>query len=141
MAAMSARPGRLHVPSPRPRFLSGRDIAALLEAIAAPPPLDILDLGCGPGRDLRAFADLGHRPVGLDGAAPFVAMAMAYSGCPVWRQDFLALDLPAGRFDGIFANASLFHVPRADLPRVLAELRAALIAPESAPLRPAWAPR
>ena len=104
----------------------GQNIAALLAAIAAPPPLDILDLGCGPGRDLRAFADLGHRPVGLDGAAPFVSMAAAYSGCPVWRQDFLALDLPAGRFDGIFANASLFYVPRANLPRVLAELRAAL---------------
>ncbi|MEK7875247.1 MAG: class I SAM-dependent methyltransferase, partial [Pseudomonadota bacterium] len=39
---------------------------------------------------------------------------------------FLALDLPAGRFDGVFANASLFHVPSAELPRVLRELRASL---------------
>jgi SAM-dependent methyltransferase len=44
----------------------------------------------------------------------------------VWEQDFLALRLPAGHFDGIFANASLFHVPRTELPRVLGELHATL---------------
>src|SRR4029077_1257321 len=44
----------------------------------------------------------------------------------VWQQDFLALDLPAARFDGVFANASLFHVPPQELPRVLGELRATL---------------
>jgi len=53
-------------------------------------------------------------------------MARADSGCEVLRQDFLNLDLPAGRFDGIFANASLFHVPSQELPRVLKELRATL---------------
>ena len=53
-------------------------------------------------------------------------MARAHSGCEVWEQDFLQLDLPKGRFDGVFANASLFHVPRAELPRVLRELHAAL---------------
>jgi len=47
-------------------------------------------------------------------------------GHEVLQQDFLALDLPAARFDGIFANASLFHVPTTALPRVLRELRAAL---------------
>jgi SAM-dependent methyltransferase len=53
-------------------------------------------------------------------------MARVYSGCEVLEQNFAALDLPPGRFDGVFANASLFHVPAADLPRVLSELRAAL---------------
>ena len=53
-------------------------------------------------------------------------MAREHSGCVVWEQDFLALKLPAGRFDGIFANASLFHVPSQELPRVLRELHAAL---------------
>ena len=52
--------------------------------------------------------------------------ARAHSGCEVWVQDFLALELPAARFDGIFANASLFHVPSQALPRVLRELHAAL---------------
>jgi SAM-dependent methyltransferase len=103
-----------------------QNIAALLRHIAGKPPFTILDFGCGPGRDLRTFTEMGHVAVGLDGAASFVKMARADSGCEVWHQDFLALELPAARFDGIFANASLFHVPRAELPRVLGELHATL---------------
>ena len=53
-------------------------------------------------------------------------MARAATGCEVWLQDFLKLDLPEHTFDGIFANASLFHVPTQELLRVLRELRAAL---------------
>ncbi|PAU61509.1 class I SAM-dependent methyltransferase [Pseudomonas indica] len=103
-----------------------QNIAALLRHIRAEPPYTLLDLGCGPGRDLKVFRDLGHTAVGLDGAAPFVEMARADSGCEVWQQDFLHLDLPAERFDGIFANASLFHVPGQELPRVLRQLHASL---------------
>jgi SAM-dependent methyltransferase len=103
-----------------------QNIAALLRHIRATPPYRILDLGCGPGRDLAAFRALGHEPIGLEGSAALAALARQHSGCEVWEQDFLALDLPAERFDGIFANASLFHVPRGELPRVLRELRASL---------------
>jgi SAM-dependent methyltransferase len=103
-----------------------QNVEALLAAIEGSPPLSILDFGCGPGRDLRTLAERGHEVVGLEGSPHFVAMARAYSGCEVWPQDFLALDLPSARFDGIFANASLFHVPRQELPRVLRELAAAL---------------
>jgi SAM-dependent methyltransferase len=103
-----------------------QNLAALLRHIEAEPPLRILDFGCGPGRDLVALTKLGHTAVGLDGAATFVRMAREASGCTVWQQDFLALDLPAAHFDGVFANASLFHVPSAELPRVLAELYATL---------------
>ena len=99
---------------------------ALLDAIEAEPPLTILDVGCGPGRDLIFFRSLGHTPVGLDGSARFVAMAREHAGCEVLHQDFLHLDLPPARFDGIFANASLFHVPSAALPRVLGALHATL---------------
>jgi SAM-dependent methyltransferase len=100
-----------------------QNIAALLRHIEGGPPFVILDFGCGPGRDLRAFAAQGHRAIGLEGAAGFAAMARAESECEVWQQDFLKLDLPAGQFDGIFANASLFHVPSQELPRVLRQLR------------------
>ena len=103
-----------------------QNIEALLRHLAGSPPFTILDFGCGPGRDLKDFTARGHVAIGLDGSASFAAMARAESGCEVWQQDFLALDLPAGRFDGIFANASLFHVPREHLARVLRELHAAL---------------
>jgi len=105
-----------------------QNIGALLRHIDATPPFTILDFGCGPGRDLTAFARLGHIAIGLDGAGRFAEMARAESGCEVWQQDFLALDLPDGRFDGVFANASLFHVPSRELPRVLRQLRATLAA-------------
>ena len=103
-----------------------QNIAALLEAIQAPWPWRILDFGCGPGRDLKVFVAQGHQAVGLDGSAEFAAMARQDSGCEVLQQDFLALDLPPSSFDGVYANASLFHVPSAELPRVLRELHAAL---------------
>jgi len=103
-----------------------QNIAALLAHIQATAPYQILDFGCGPGRDLRTFSAMGHIVVGLDGCARFVEMARVDSGCEAWQQDFLALDLPPERFDGVFANASLFHIPRQELPRVLNQLHATL---------------
>jgi SAM-dependent methyltransferase len=103
-----------------------QNIAALLEHISGEPPFTILDFGCGPGRDLKRFSELGHCAVGLEGAERFIPIARAASGCEVWHQNFLKLDLPKAYFDGVFANASLFHIPSRELPRVLLELRATL---------------
>ena len=103
-----------------------QNMNALLQHIEGSAPFKILDFGCGPGRDLKAFSLLGHTAVGLEGAARFAEMARAYSSCKVWQQDFLALDLPAEHFDGVFANASLFHVPSQELPCVLRALHATL---------------
>lgn len=103
-----------------------QNINALLRHIESVAPYRILDFGCGPGRDLKAFSALGHIAIGLDGCENFVAMARAESGCDVWQQDFLHLDLPAAYFDGIYANASLFHIPGAELDRVLRQLHASL---------------
>lgn len=103
-----------------------QNIAALLQHIETAPPHVILDFGCGPGRDLQVFAALGHTAIGLEGSARFAAMARTYSGCTVWQQDFLKLDLPPQHFDGVYANAALFHVPAQELPRVLRELHATL---------------
>jgi SAM-dependent methyltransferase len=103
-----------------------QNIAALLNHIEADPPFKILDFGCGPGRDLKTFTRLGHIAIGLDGAARFAEMARLESGCEVWQQDFFALDLPDNCFDGVFANAALFHVPSQELPRILTQLHATL---------------
>jgi len=103
-----------------------QNIHALLQSIEGEPPFRILDLGCGPGRDLKAIAELGHVAIGLEGASRLAEMARAYSGSEVWQQDLLKLELPAQVFDGVFANATLFHVPGQELPRVLRELRATL---------------
>lgn len=103
-----------------------QNIEALLRHIVGAPPFTILDFGCGPGRDLRTFVERGHRAIGLEGAPALAGMAQAHGVCEVWQQDFLQLQLPDGYFDGVFANASLFHVPRQELPRVLRQLHATL---------------
>jgi SAM-dependent methyltransferase len=99
-----------------------QNIEALLEHIEGTPPFHILDFGCGPGRDLETFTRLGHTAIGLEGSSRFAALARAHSGCEVWEQDFLDLHLPDSHFDGVFANAVLFHVPSQELPRVLRQL-------------------
>jgi SAM-dependent methyltransferase len=100
--------------------------AAFLRAIDGAGPFRILDFGCGPGRDLAYFRSLGHHVVGLDGSMRFVEMARRLTGCEVLHQDFLKLSLVGRQFDGLFANASLFHVPTSEIGRVLGELRGAL---------------
>lgn len=54
-----------------------QNVDALLRHLPGPAPQRLLDLGCGPGRDLATFVRHGHTPVGLDGAEAFVAMARA----------------------------------------------------------------
>jgi SAM-dependent methyltransferase len=103
-----------------------QNIAAMLGYIEGDAPFTLLDLGCGPGRDLKTFAELGHVAVGLDGAARFAEMARAHGSGEIWQQDFLKLDLPDKHFDGVFANAALFHVPTRSLPQTLRKLRGTL---------------
>jgi SAM-dependent methyltransferase len=103
-----------------------QNITTLLRYIEGKPPFRILDFGCGPGRDLKTLTELGHVAIGLDGATELAVLARAQTGCEIWQQDFLKLDLPKAYFDGVFANAALFHVPSQELPRVLRELHATL---------------
>jgi SAM-dependent methyltransferase len=102
-----------------------QNILALLQQIEGPKPFTVLDFGCGPGRDLKAFTQLGHVAIGLEGSPKFAAMARD-QGFAVWEQNFLRLHLPKEHFDGIFANATLFHIPSQELSRVLKELNASL---------------
>lgn len=80
----------------------------------------IVDLGCAGGRDLIDLKKRGCEAWGVDGSAAFCKLAReAAPDCKVLEQDFLVLDLPKQHFDGVFANASLFHVPSESLPDVL----------------------
>jgi SAM-dependent methyltransferase len=103
-----------------------QNINALLRAIKTEPPFHILDFGCGPGRDLQTLSKLGHVAVGLEGSQQAAQIARNKSACEVLVQDFFNLNLPENTFDGIFANASLFHIPNNLLPKVLGHLWACL---------------
>ncbi|OJI04017.1 class I SAM-dependent methyltransferase [Polynucleobacter sp. MWH-Adler-W8] len=103
-----------------------QNIDALLRAIKTEPPFHILDFGCGPGRDLQTFTRLGHVAIGLEGSKEAAQIAKTKSGCEILVQDFFNLSLPDNTFDGIFANASLFHIPNKLLPKVLSNLWACL---------------
>ena len=56
-----------------------QNIEAFLQALPKDKTLDILDFGCGPGRDICTFKSLGHRPIGLDGSQTFCQMARKLS--------------------------------------------------------------
>lgn len=103
-----------------------RNIDALLRHIEAEPPYTLLDVGCGPGRDLKTLTGLGHRAIGLEGCANFASMARRHSGGEVWEQDFINPELPLAYFDGVYANAALFHAPSQALPGLLSSLHSGL---------------
>ena len=103
-----------------------QNYAALQTRLPRSGDVRILDFGCGPGRDLKHFLNRGYIPTGLDGCESFCEMARECSDCEVLHQDFRELDLPESHFDGIFANASLFHIPKSQFKEVLLQLNTAL---------------
>ncbi len=89
------------------------------------PGAAILDLGCGSGRDTKAFLDRGFSVTAADGSPELCALASAYTGIPVRQMLFEELDARA-EYDGIWACASLLHVPSADLPDIFRRMLTAL---------------
>jgi SAM-dependent methyltransferase len=85
----------------------------------------ILDAGCGSGRDTKAFAALGYRVEAFDGSAEMVRMASRHTGQPVRQLTFQQMCW-THEFDGIWASASLLHVPRDELREIFVKLRQAL---------------
>jgi SAM-dependent methyltransferase len=90
-----------------------------------PAQARIVDAGCGSGRDARAFAEVGHQVTAFDAFPALVALAEAYLGQPVQCLRFQEIARQEA-FDGIWACASLLHVPASELPDVMARLRRAL---------------
>jgi SAM-dependent methyltransferase len=90
------------------------------------PGARILDAGCGSGRDSLAFKNLGYRVEAFDLSAEMVRSTKALADVPVRRIGFEELDYDR-RFDGIWASASLLHVPRQRMPAVFSLLAKALV--------------
>ena len=90
-----------------------------------PPNGLILDFGCGSGRDTKAFLEAGFRVEAIDGSAELCALASAYTGIQVRNMLFRELD-EVNRYDGIWACASILHLPRTELVDVLGRLKMAL---------------
>lgn len=103
-----------------------QNYASFLAPFESRTGLDILDFGCGPGRDVSYFKSLGHNPVGLDGTLEFCEMAREMTGQTILHQSFNDLELEENSFDGVFANASMFHVPSQNLHKVLTDIHKAL---------------
>ncbi|EAQ03858.1 hypothetical protein OB2597_11461 [Pseudooceanicola batsensis HTCC2597] len=101
------------------------EVTALRSFIAAlPSGARVLDLGCGPGHAAAGMAEAGLSPDPVDASAEMVALARA-RGLPARQARFG--DITArDRYDGIWANFSLLHAPRATFPGHLARLHRAL---------------
>lgn len=87
-----------------------------------PSEANVVDLGCGAGRDLKALSDLGLFAMGLDISAPLASIAQQHSGCPTVVADLRHLPLASAHFDGAWASASLLHLARKDIGPALAEI-------------------
>ena len=90
-----------------------------------PPEGFILDFGCGSGRDTKAFQDAGYQVEATDGSEELCSRASAYTGISVRKMLFSELDAK-DRYDGIWACASILHLPQAELLDVLEKITAAL---------------
>lgn len=86
----------------------------------------ILDAGCGSGRDAKSFKEQGYMITALDGSVAMCQVAEKFIGQPVLHMDFEQIEFEE-EFQGIWACASLLHVPKADMERILNKLRQALV--------------
>jgi len=103
------------------------DISALYLTFTGylPPGARILDAGCGSGRDVKAFSEMGFDVEAFDASAELVALARQWSGKPVAQMRFQDVDA-VEKYDGIWCCASVLHVSHTELPDVMAKLATAL---------------
>ena len=85
----------------------------------------ILDLGCGSGRDTKAFLNMSYEVDAMDGSEELARLASDYTGIRVKCMDFNQLN-ENSVYDAVWACASLLHVTSQDLPNIMARIRRAL---------------
>ena len=90
-------------------------------AASLPTPSRLLDAGCGPGRDLARFVAHGHEAHGIDLTPEFVARARRHAPTVLGDLRQVSSHFAAGSFDGVWASASLVHLPAAEAADVLAQ--------------------
>ena len=90
-----------------------------------PPRGNILDFGCGSGRDSKAFKDMGLNVEASDGSLELCRIAERVAGIPVRHLLFNELDAKE-YYDGIWACASILHLPKAELEEVMLRISTAL---------------
>jgi len=103
------------------------DMSALYETFTRhlAPGARVLDAGCGSGRDVKAFQEMGYQVDAFDASPAMVELAREHIGLPVQLMTFADVDWKE-EFDGIWCCASLLHVPAAELPGVMQRLADAL---------------
>ena len=80
----------------------------------------VLDLGCGSGSQSKQFSQTGLKVVGLDLSLEMIRQAKKrVPGAKFIVGDMTRMDFPKGSFDGVFAQASLLHIPKKLIPKVL----------------------
>lgn len=83
----------------------------------------ILDLGCGPGHHSKYFSNLGFNVIGIDLSQEMIEIAKKVSEKSTFHvMDILDLNFEKDTFDGIWASASLLHVPKKRIKSVLIKL-------------------
>lgn len=90
-----------------------------------PPQGNILDFGCGSGRDTKFFLERGYRVDAVDGSEELCRIASDYTGIQVRQMLFQDLDA-AEQYDGIWACSSILHLKKEELRAVILKMITAL---------------
>lgn len=109
------------------RFSSAKpDLHLAAFMLAVPKGGRVLDMGCGTGRSTAFMIEAGLKADALDASAEMAEIADSEYGVTVRVTGFETLDAE-GVYDGIYANFSLLHAPKAEMPEHLARISKALV--------------
>ena len=99
------------------------DMSSFYQKFLSYIPTDgsILDAGCGSGRDIKYFLEQGYQVDAYDASETLATKASLYTGIEVLTDTFQSFE-PQRNYDGIWACASLLHVPNEELLSVLQRL-------------------
>ncbi len=100
------------------------DVAVWIQKFLSllPHKSQIVDIGCGSGRDLKIFYQQGYEAIGIEKVPALARLSQEYTNAPVLLGDVQQLPLATDSMDGIWACAILLHLSPAEWPNALAEI-------------------